>query len=232
MAITRHLWKHPPDDERQQQAQPRIPPPTFTSHILIPLGQNLLGGLAVWGAGLIGYLFLRQASGGYVNIESARFWAGLTGGMVTCLVTVIRFFGDDLGLLAAAYKAGQASRDAEIANLQLMLRSLRDAKTSAQAAGTDNAEKREQEFMQRAKADARKLIEIHFNGDSISRQALATRGMGQRDWERAVRLLKAAGVMNADGAIDIKSPALALKAIEVRLKDDRAHGETFTPAWK
>lgn len=229
MAITRHLWKAP-DEERQ--TQPRVPPPTFTSHILIPLGQNLLGGLAVWGAGLIGYLFLCQASGGAVDLDAARFWAGLAGGMVTCLITVIRFFGDDLGLLATAYKAGQRSRDTEIANLQLMLRSLRDAKTAAQAAGSDNAEKREQEFMQRAKADARRLIEVYFNGDSISREAMKTRGIGQRDWERAARLLKAAGVMDADGQIGVKTPALALKAIDARLRDDRAHGETFTPAWK
>lgn len=229
MAITRHLWKAP-DEERQ--AQPRVPPPTWASHVLIPLAQNIAGGLAVWGMGLIAYMTIQYARAMPWDMDGARVWCGLAGGAVSCFVTIIRFFGDDLGLLAAAYKAGQRSRDTEIANLQLMLRAMRDAKTSAQAAGTDNAEKREQEFMQRAKRDARKLIEVHFNGDSTSRKAMETRGMGQRDWERAVRLLKAAGVMDADGAIGVKSPALALKAIDARLRDDRAHGETFTPAWK
>lgn len=229
MAITRHLWRNP---EEERQAQTRTPPPTWASHVLIPLAQNIAGGAAIWGMGIIGYMTIQYARALPWDLEGARLWCALAGGMVTCLITVIRFFGDDLGLLAAAYKAGQRSRDTEIANLQLMLRAMRDAKTSAQAAGTDNAEKREQEFMQRAKADARKLIEVHFNRDSISREAMKTRGMGQRDWERAARLLKAAGVMDADGQIGVKSPALALKAIDARLRDDRAHGETFTPAWK
>ena len=221
MAITRHLWRT--EDEREKPTQ-RIPPPTWASHVLIPLAQNVAGGMAVWGLGLIGYMTIQYTRALPWDLDGARLWCGFVGGAVTCLVTVIRFFGDDLGLLASAYKLGQASRDAEIANLQLMLRALRDAKTSAQAAGTDNAEKREQEFMQRSKADARKLIEVHFNGDSISRQALATRGMGQRDWERAVRLLKAAGVMDADGAIGVKSPALALKAIWPRRCNVRRFG--------
>jgi hypothetical protein len=165
------------------------------------------------------------------DMDGARVWCGLAGGAVACVATVIRFFGDDLGLMAAAYKAGQASRDAEINNLHLELRAIRDARNAAQAGGA-SAERREQEFMQRAKADAAKLIAVHFNGDSIARDAMKQRGMGQRDWERSMRLLKASGVMNEDGEITVRAATLATKAIDERLRDDRTHGATFTPAWK
>ena len=114
MAITRHLWRT--EDEREKPTQ-RIPPPTWASHVLIPLAQNVAGGMAVWGLGLIGYMTIQYTRALPWDLDGARLWCGFVGGAVTCLVTVIRFFGDDLGLLASAYKLGQASRDAEIANL-------------------------------------------------------------------------------------------------------------------
>jgi len=203
-------------------------PPAWASHVLIPVAQNILGGVAVAGLGVMGV----YAYG--MGIDSAAgLWCAFGGAAVTCVITITRFFGDDLGLLTAAYKAGQGSRDAQIAALELELRASRDAQSAAEADGDQaNADKRREEFRQRARKDAVAIVAVHFDGDSIARAAMGKRGIAQRDWGRAMRLLKAAGVVNGDGNMVTSSPAQAIRAIDAKLASSADKGKTFHPAWK
>lgn len=204
---------------------------TWAGHVLIPVAQNLLGGAAVSGLVLIAYVTVLAWLNLAWSVYDAKLGCLLIGGLVTCVVTVVRFFGDDLGIVRAAYRAGQQSRDAQIAALQLELRATHDAQNAAEAGGGSPVRKR-QELLQRARADCGRIVAVHFDGDAITRKAMAGRNMGQRDWERAMRLLMAAGVVDGDGVVVAKSPNQALKAVDERLATDTERGATFTPAWR
>jgi len=215
-------------NEYQQGQTAAAEPTSWASHVLIPVAQNVLGGMAVAGLGLMGV----YAYG--VPIDGvAGLWCAFGGAAVTCIITLTRFFGDDLGIIAAAYRAGQASRDPQIAALQLELRTSRDAQTAAEAEGNQaSVDRRREEFRKRAREDALKIIAVHFDGDSIARAAMGKRGMGQRDWERAVRLMVAAGVINGDGVMIARTPAQSLRAIDQVLASGVSKGKAFHPAWK
>lgn len=206
---------------------------TWTTHVLVPVTQNVLGGGAV---GMLAYIATLATANYYrwhIDLEGVQLWCELVGGAVACVVTIIRFFGDDLGLIRAAYVLGVRSRDAQVASLQLEINAMRAANHAAQAAGSAaSATKREGELWQRASKDAKVLIGVHFSGDSIKRAAMAARGMGQRDWERACRLLKSAEVMDGDGNITARTPRQAIAAIDERIRQDAQHGDNFTPAWR
>lgn len=201
---------------------------TWASHVLIPFTQNVLGGLAV--AGLcwvctvgVGKYFLWQ-----VILDELKFWCLVAGGLVTCVATIIRFFADDFGIVWAAYRAGQRSRDSEVNGLQLELQ----AALSAAHLDPTSAQQKRTEAMQRARKDVSRILDIHFGGETTTRAAMHARGMGQRDWERAMRLLRAAGCVDENGVMLARSPQQALKAIEARLNDDTGRGGKFTPAWQ
>lgn len=200
----------------------------WASHVLIPLAQNIAGGAAVAGLGAMGV-----AAWG-ANVDGvAGLWCAFGGAAVTCLITITRFFGDDIGLITAAYRAGQASRDAQIAALQLELRASHDAQAAAEATGTQTSiEQRRMEKIERARRDAIRILEVHFANDSTSRSAMAKRGMGQRDWERAQRLLVAAGMANDTGDVIAGSPKQAIRAIDGVLANLANKGKTYQPAWK
>ena len=206
---------------------------TWETAIIIPLTQNIVGGLAVG-------VFLAVLSYVWADINTLPVeqntlihWALIVGAAVTCAATFLRFFGDDVGLLATAYRKGQCSRDAEVAALQLELRAALDAQKAVEVNGTKSATDKQQELLHRAKRDAMKLVEVHFNGDSISRAAMAGRGMGRWDWERANQLLKAAGAMDGDGNITACTPAQAQQALDQRLATDKTLSQegTFTTRW-
>lgn len=210
------------------QTATRPEPTTWASHVLIPLAQNVAGGAAVAGLGAMGV-----AAYGLPVDSDAGLWCAFGGAAVTCLITITRFFGDDIGLIAAAYRAGQHSRDAQIAALELELRASRDAQAAAEADGNQaTTDKRREEFRQRARKDAATIVAVHFDGDSIARSAMSKRGIAQRDWERAMRLLKMAGVVNGDGNMIATSPAQAIRAVDARLASSADKGKTFQPAWK
>ncbi len=90
------------------------------------------------------------------------------------------------------------------------------------------------EVVARARTDAERLIRLHFEGEKIDRKSMTARGMGQRDWERARRLLQAAGIVHGDGHFVIKTPAEALQQLNQRVAADGCHKRkrhTFMPAW-
>lgn len=209
--------------------QALTPGQSWTDNVIVPLVQNILGGAATAGLLAISYTAYTGATPG----NSVLLWCYLAGGALTCLATLTRFFADDLGLLVRAYRVGQRSRDGQIAALELELRTATDAMTASEADGMMvSATRKHLEFYERARKDAAKLIEVHFNGDSIARTAMGARGLGQRDWERATRLLKASGVMNGDGSIIVRNPSQALRLIDVRMKEDAGRGDSYTPSWK
>lgn len=221
-------YTRPLPNDIQQEPEPQ----TLITHILTPILQNLLGGLGLGTAWMIVTIGLS-----YWDVQfdfwNAGVWASLMGGLWACFWTVIRFFGDDLGLLMDAYSAGYHSRDAQIAALELELRASYDAQNAAEVnGGATFAINKRQELMQRARKDAAQIVAVAFQGDSISRKAMAGRNMGQRDWERATRLLIAAGAMNGEGAIVAKTPNEALQAVDEKLAIDSQAGPTFAANWQ
>ena len=216
--------------EQEQTTQIHV---TWETAIVIPLTQNIVGGLAV--GAFLAVLSYAWADANTQPVEQDTLirWALIIGAAVTCAATFIRFFGDDVGLLTVAYRNGQRSRDAEVAALQLELRASLDAQKAVEVNGTKSATDKQQELLQRARRDAMKLVEVHFNGDAISRAAMADRKMGRWDWERANQLLKAAGAMDGDGNVTVRTPAQAQQAVDQRLATDKnlAQEGTFTTRW-
>ena len=210
------------------QGQPQPAPVTWIGHVLVPLVQNVLGGVAVAALGAIAV----QAVTGEVTSQAVT-WCVLVGGAVACTFTVLRFFGDDLGIVTGAYRAGRRSRDAQIAELQLQVHSMQDAiETHGGMPSAQLAQR--QQMAQKAQANAALIIKTAFQGDTISRSAMLDRGMGQRDWERAMSLLKAAGVLDGQGQLTPRlTPKQALQSVDALVSRDMQQlgNNRFTPGW-
>src|SRR5258705_551513 len=91
------------------------------------------------------------------------------------------------------------------------------------------------EVFARARTDAERLIRLYFEGQKIDRKSMLARGMGQRDWERARRLLQGAGIITGDGRFTQQTPAAAIEQLHQRFAVDAKHcasRPTFTPAWQ
>lgn len=205
-----------PDREIKEEAEV-----TWASHLLIPLTQNVAGGVAVAGLGMVATI---AAQG---DVEIWGLWAGLAGAAVAFAATVIRFFADDFGIVNGAYQAGRRSRDGEVNALQLELQ----AAISTAHLDPSSAQRKLNDQARAAHRDVNKILEIHFGGETTTRAAMQARGMGQRDWERAIRLLRAAGCVDEQGSMLARSPQQALRAIEARLNDDSERGRNYSPAW-
>ncbi len=96
-------------------------------------------------------------------------------------------------------------------------------------------EARLMEVLGRARTNAEQLIRLYFEGQKIDRKSMTDRGMGQRDWERARRLLQGAGIIQGNGQFAIKTPAEAIQLLHERYAGDAKHvnkQQTFMPAWK
>lgn len=207
--------------------------PTWASHVWIPLSQNILGGVAVGALGMIGAIAYTGAMDRLIDLYNASVWCTLAGGVGASLITVIRFWGDDLGLLITAYRLGHQSRDAEVSALHMEIHALRNDTSIEQAQGSAiSALHKRQEQDARAKKNADKLIEIAFQGDKITRAAMDARGMGRHDWDAAVRLLRAAAVMDEQGIIVATKISEAYRAVDELIATDRHKGDSFVPSWQ
>jgi hypothetical protein len=211
--------------------------PTWVTGFFLPLAQNLAGGVAVAAMGMIGVVAFLGTTATWIDLYNASIWCLLVGGVPACLLTVWRFWGDELGLFTATYRAGYADAQAaltpQINHLQLLLDAAYDAQNAVESegGGATATMKKNQELMERARKDAATIIKVAFQGDSVARAAMDSRGMGRRDWERATNLLKASGAMNGDGIMVAVSPAQALQAIDERVRTDSQHADNFTPKW-
>lgn len=87
----------------------------FTGQVIIPLIQNLMGGLAVAGALLTVLAGIYLYSGWWD--DRAGLSALCVGALVLCVATFIRFFADDFGLLKKAYQAGADQAEGRIDTL-------------------------------------------------------------------------------------------------------------------
>lgn len=138
----------------------------------------------------------------------------------TVVWTIFRYHGDEIGLFQAAYRAGQRSRDAEVNHLIMQLETERDAATAASGGtSTTDAEKRIA-VANATLQNARKLLRVVYEHGAAhgTREQMAQRGMGQRDWERARALCVAAGATDNLLQPLLGSYADALAAVE------RTHG--------
>lgn len=205
----------------------------WVGDVLVPITQNLLGGAAVTGLSLIAYIARSEWYALFWTIGDAILWCVLAGATVTCIMTVLRFFGDDLGLIVRAYRAGQKSMIPRISALEVQLSQATDAVASTGTAKTSEQQKA-LETLNRARDQAERIIRLHFEGEKVDRKSMASRGIGQRDWERARRLLIASGVLSDEGAILFSTPAECIVALNSRFKMDentKRKISAFTPSW-
>jgi len=176
---------------------PNSQPQTWSENVLIPLVQNVIGGMAVSALAAVSTAFLFNSST-----------------YVTCGFTTIRFFGDDLGLFSTAFRAGQKSQQSEIDRLSDLLY---DAQSLIEKMESDpkievGTTRNHQQILD-AVADAEKIIRWAFDGHSISRAACGRRGMKQRAWERANKVIHNAGIVR-DGRWTHGSRSEAMKALK------------------
>jgi hypothetical protein len=146
-----------------------------------------------------------------------------------------RFFADDVGIVTAAYRAGASSRNAEVNALHLQLREQADAMTLAgDAPSAATVQAKQLIVAQTTIKHAKLMLQVAFSGDAISRDAMAQRNVGQRDWERAVRLLRAAGVIDELNQLKTRDHRQALKAVETLYSNGYTTMQqrgNYRPAW-
>lgn len=174
---------------------------TFASDVFVPLLQNVLGGLAVMGAAAIVATAIPLLQDSSPDLDPILAWSALLGGLVTCTATVVRFFGDDLGIVRTAYRHGQERMLARVHALELELQTTRSQLARSLSATGQMPPTKALQELERAHQVAQKMIQWHFEGIPIDRRSCEQRSVGQRDWRRARQLLLAAGVMDDTGLL-------------------------------
>ena len=184
---------------------------TFATDIFIPLLQNILGGGAVAGLCAIAGLVLSQLADLHLEVSTFATGCLLIGGAVACAVTVVRFFGDDIGIVRFAYQRGQNSMRLRVNALELELQAARSQ--LAQVLGKTKAVPSTPALQQleRAYTAANHLIHWHFEDLPIDRRSCESRNMAQSDWRRARHLLLASGVMDGEGCAATTLPEALFK---------------------
>src|SRR4051812_30914086 len=94
-----------PDSLTMFLHEQQLEPQTWTADILVPMTQNVFGGIALGAFGFIGFVAVSEWQQVLWQADDALLWCILLGAAVPCLMTVVRFFGDDVGLITQAYKA-------------------------------------------------------------------------------------------------------------------------------
>src|SRR3569832_21803 len=110
-----------PDSLAMSLQEQQLDQQTWTADIFVPLTQNVCGGAALGGLGFIGFVAVSEWHHIVWYADDALLWCILLGAAITCVMTVVRFFGDDLGMLTTAYKAGQRSMLPRISALETNL---------------------------------------------------------------------------------------------------------------
>jgi hypothetical protein len=217
-------------EETQNLASQR--PPTWETHIVIPLVQNVAGGIAVFALCWTVTVGLGQYFLWAVLLKELSFWSAVIGGTVTATMTIIRFFGDELGLLTAAYRLGKRSADAQINALTAENEQLRATAREMSGIPTNHRAQEMLERLERAQSDAEHLLALAYGGQSIAREQVKAY-LPQRSWERAIQLLRSAGCFDSSGALSEPNLALALGRLRSYADTDRqrADSASWRPAW-
>jgi len=210
-------------------------PPTWMAHVLIPLTQNLLGGLAVSSLTLIATYAVSTWLDSAMETKSALLWNGLIGAVVAAGFTVIRFFGDDLGLLTGAYRAGQASRDIEVNALEHEMQEAH--RLIDQLNGVKISSGARDELLdrcQRSREHALDLVRRRLAGEEYRRKQLNdSRVINQKDWNRAHALLCQARVIDREAKqLTVRTVSEAQRAIDPVYKNGLEIAKNGgRPAW-
>lgn len=194
--------------------------------IIIPLVQNLIAGVAIGILGCIGVFVFDVLT---MQTAAAAFAGGLA---VACAVTVLRFFADDLGLLAWAYRQGGAARQPEIDALKAELGAEktrhRDTKREKEALeyATHATETKGRYVAPEATEDptykdAQTLIDewARRNYSPPTQRAMAEVGWTPQRYAKALSYLGSKGVIDRNGTkpkwqVDTKAEAAALLEID------------------
>ena len=227
-----------PDVEQEELPQPEAQ--AWASDVFVPLFQNTVGGLASWlglWVGVRGVLILQQRA---VQDGLLLYWCGTIALLGTVVLTVVRYFGDDMGLLMAAYRMGQRSMHGEIRRLQQALDDVSYLATTAQTMTVD-ADKATAtiEKMASGFTAAETIIRLAYQGEKTSRRALQDR-MAPAHWNRASKLQKLAGVIQEKPAgsgrwvyLD-RTPQEAIARLQHYYEQDVARvkaNDRYRPAW-
>lgn len=203
-------------------------PQAFAADIFVPLLQNIIGGGAVAGILAIVSVAGSRWLGRRPSVEELAFWCLLAGGAVACLVTVVRFFGDDIGLIRQAYQRGQDSMRLRVNALELELQAAQKqvALLTGQTKAMPSSAARQQ--LERVYSAAEHLIHWHFEALPIDRRSCERRNMSQSEWRRARHLLLAAGVLDENGISAKTLPEALSKAHAHHERLVRLGGQTDT----
>lgn len=207
--MRRQLYDAALTGELPEQQQPA--PVSWTANYLIQLVQALTTGGMV--AGLVAAAWFWFSAG---DLPSWWWAVCLTVlGVWATFWTIVRFHGEETGLMRAWYRAGQRSRDAEVNALWMELETLHDAATAGSGTPSSESEKRIAVANATLK-NARLLLRVvyEYGPAQGARATMAERGMGQRDWERARRLCMAAGVLDELMQPKAGSLVAAVRAVE------------------
>lgn len=213
--------------KQERQAQ------NWEGNVWVPLVQNGAGGVAA--AILLATLTYawNYANGLAIDGDELLRWCVIVGVGVLAVATIVRFFGDEIGLMRAVYVAGQRSRDDEIQRLNRQISLMEKSQPGAmqQDATTVNARLGQ---MAGDRDNAVKLLKILLDGGSVARDN-SEHGLGRRPWERAVALLEKAKIYRHDARmLLIENRSEALKSL-AEFYDDQyklaSENGSFHPAW-
>ena len=205
----------------------------WEGNVFVPLVQNAAGGAAA--AIMIATVTYAwdHANGLATDGWELLRWGAIIGVAVAAIATIVRFFGDEVGLMRAAYVAGQRSRDEEIQRLnrQISLMEQQQQPGAMQDATAANARLGQ---MAGDRDNAVKLLKILLDGGSVARSN-SEHGLGRRPWERAVALLEKAKIYNHDSKeMLVENRSEALRAL-AEFYDDQyklaQENSSFHPAW-
>ena len=158
---------------------------TWTNSVVVPIVQNIAGGLGLLIVTVEGVLL----AGG--KWDKALLIGVAAGGALTGLMLIVRAFRDEVRFIMAAWgeRQDRATRAQLVAEIQA-----RDAEiTRLHAEGAQATRYTEL-------AAAERLLQDHFQGLAITRQAAMQR-MKRREWDIGMGLLRRAGVVSEHGDV-------------------------------
>lgn len=214
-----------------EQLRQAAPEQNWELHILVPLTQNVGGGLSTaLLLALLAYAWDRL-NNLYFDLESVAAWCAIAGGVFFSITTIVRFYADEVGLLNAAYRAGQRSQQGEILRLN---RQISQLEQQPQSPGNATEINQRLGIMQGDYLNAVALLKILLDGGNISRSSNEHQ-LGRRPWERAIALLEKSKIYDHESRSPLVSGRnAALSALEAYWAEqyDRAEkSEKFQPAW-
>ena len=167
---------------------------TISADVLVPVLQNLLGGL---GAGVVIWILFAAALSALAlppTGEAIKLIAAAVGGLVAAFATSFRFFGDELGIANQMYRRGQQSQLARLNTLQAELRAAHEVIVQMRRNGTA-APRQVVTKRSLTRRDAVQLLRWHYSGVDVTRKHCeAALGMGQPAWNKASSVLVASRV--------------------------------------